>query len=181
MADILLRSFSLALGLPEEYMYKLCDKGAHISKVNYYSVVLQFIIIILFIYLIIIMKVRKPLDDEPRVLQHTDATIFTVSPLSFFFLYYCCYYYSLIMKILTHLDPHSRSLQARKRKTVEWVYADPIPDGTFINVGDFLERWTNKRVYILIAYIVSFNLLLLLVCVNSTPSGLAKRGRGIIL
>jgi hypothetical protein len=46
------------------------------------------------------------------------------------------------------MDPTPKSLQARKRKTIEWVFADPIPDGTFINVGDFLERWTNKRVNI---------------------------------
>jgi len=64
------------------------------------------------------------LDDEPRVLQHTDATLFT---------------------ILTHMDPTPNALQAQKRKTGEWVFADPVEGGTFINVGDFLEKWSNLR------------------------------------
>jgi len=97
----------MALGFPEDYLCKLCDKGPHISKVNYYP------------------KIKKPLDDEPRVLEHTDHTIFT---------------------ILTHMDPTPKALQAQKRDTKEWVFADPVPKATFVNIGDFMEMWTNKFV-----------------------------------
>lgn len=78
-------------------------------------------------------------------------------------------------QILTHLDQHAKSLQARKRKTEEWVFADPIPDGTFINVGDFLERWTNQRVKYKHKIIYKLISISSIVCVHSASCRLATR------
>lgn len=105
-ATCLLRSVSMALGLHEDFLTELCDTGPHISKVNFYPVM------------------QKILNSEPRVLEHTDHTLFT---------------------ILTHMDATPKALQVQKRNSKEWLWADPVDGTAFINVGDFLEEWSHKR------------------------------------
>lgn len=72
------------------------------------------------------------------------------------------------------MDPTPNALQAQKRRTGEWVFADPIEGGTFINVGDFLEKWSNMRVHKSAIASVTYFLFFPTVCFNCAQSGVAK-------
>lgn len=59
LAEKLARIFSVALSMPEDYVYSHCNEGAHELKVNFYPKIDE----------------QKPID---RFSEHTDSTAFTL-------------------------------------------------------------------------------------------------------